>query len=134
MGGARPRLNTHLLRQIYAAPDAWWAALKGGGLMRYEPSNLPEAATHDLVVAGNVLLVGMHKGLRVSYDRGRTREHIGGHLAESSFPVLATGGVASRVLAGSSTEGLYAMEFSAAAVASAEARAANRLAGRPPQK
>ncbi len=124
------QLDDHTL--LVAGRNAVYVSTDEG--KTWQASNLPEAATHDLVVAGNVLLVGTHKGLRVSYDRGRTWEHIEGHLAESSFPVLATGGLASRVLAGSSTEGLYALEFSAAAVASAEAQAAHRPTGRPPQK
>lgn len=31
-----PGLKTESLRRVYASPDGWWAALEGGGLMRYD--------------------------------------------------------------------------------------------------
>lgn len=33
-----PGLKTGDLRRVYASPDGWWAALKRGGLMRYDES------------------------------------------------------------------------------------------------
>lgn len=43
-----PGLSTYKLRRAYAAPDGWWAALEGGGLLRYDTKNA-------WVKAGNVL-------------------------------------------------------------------------------
>jgi photosystem II stability/assembly factor-like uncharacterized protein len=100
----------------------------------WQPSNLPEPWIQDLAVSGNVLLICTKKGLHASFDHGRSWERLDGLLGEASFPVLGTGSAASVALAGSSTEGLYALEFPAAAVASAKAQATNRPAAQSPQK
>jgi len=123
-------LDDHTL--VVAGRNAVYASTDGGET--WQASNLPEPGIRDLAIAGNILLAGTHKGLRVSYDRGRSWEPIEGYLAESSFPALAKGRPAAVVLAGSSTEGLYALEFSAAALAAAKAQAANPPAGRSPRK
>jgi photosystem II stability/assembly factor-like uncharacterized protein len=117
---------------LVASRNALYVSTDAG--RSWQASRLPEPWIQDLAVTGNVLLLGTQKkGLHASYNRGKTWEHIEGSPAEGSFPVLTTGGLAS-VLAGSSTEGLYALELSAAAVASADAQAANRPASRSPQR
>ena len=112
---------------VYASPDAG---------KTWKPYNLPELWIRDVASAGNTLLVSTEKrGLHVSYDRGETWEHIQGLLAEGYFPVLATRGATSVILAASSTEGLYALEISRhAQIASSDARAINGPASRASQR
>ncbi len=125
----QPDDNTLLVTSdtgIYASADAG---------KTWRPYSLPELWIRDLASAGDALLVSTQKrGLHVSYDRGGTWEHIEGPLAEGYFPVLATRGAGSVILAASSTEGLYALEVSRGTAVAAQAGGKSKAHAPQPQK
>jgi photosystem II stability/assembly factor-like uncharacterized protein len=102
----------------------------------WRPSLLPDPLIQDVAIAGNLWLVSTQKlGLYASSDRGKTWAHIQGILAEGYFPVLAARSTASTILAGSSTEGLFALEVSRGAeVLASDTRGTDHAASRTPQQ
>lgn len=130
---ARGRLRLHQLDDnTLLLKSSNGVHVSGDAGRSWQPFNLPEPWIQDVVIAGNALLVSTQKrGLHISYDRGRTWEHVKGPPAEGYFPVLATGGSTSAVLAASSTEGLYHLEVSF----SAKARTSDgQVTYRPPKQ
>src|SRR5262249_3945845 len=82
----------------------------------WKPLTLPVPVVQDFVVVGNALVLSTPKGgLRVSYNRGRTWEHIECPLTEAYFSVLTADAPAQLLLVGSSTEGVYSLEIPSAA-------------------
>ncbi len=72
-----PGLKTQALKRIYASPDSWWAALEGGGLMRYDAERrawlragmvVGEAARPASTVRA---AVGDRRGHRATSERSR---------------------------------------------------------------
>jgi photosystem II stability/assembly factor-like uncharacterized protein len=102
----------------------------------WKPLNLPVPIVQDFVVIGNALVLSTQKdGLHVSYNRGKTWEHIEGPLAGAYFPTLTAGAPAPVLLAGSSTEGVYSLEIpSASRTAVADAQTLTKPVSRSPQK
>jgi photosystem II stability/assembly factor-like uncharacterized protein len=102
----------------------------------WKPLNLPVPIVQDFVVIGNALVLSTQKdGLHVSYNRGRTWEHIEAPLAGAYFPMLTAGAPAPVLLAGSSTEGVYSLEIPSASRASvADAQTPGPATSRSAQK
>ncbi len=97
----------------------------------WRPSTLRELDICDVAARDYVVLVSTQKkGLHVSYNGGETWTHVDSPVAEGYFPVVAAGATARAFLAASSTEGLYALDLPAGAVASAKAQA-GRLVSSP---
>jgi photosystem II stability/assembly factor-like uncharacterized protein len=102
----------------------------------WKPLDLLVPIVQDFVVIGNALVLSTQKdGLRVSYNRGRTWEHMETPLAEAYFLVLTAGAPAPVLLAGSSTEGVYSLEIPAASrTAVADAQTSTPAVSRSAQK
>jgi len=69
-------LPTSQLKRIYASPDGWWAALSGGGLMRYDAGREVWVRAGKLAGAAAVMAAAQTKpaapALRASASRRRT--------------------------------------------------------------
>jgi photosystem II stability/assembly factor-like uncharacterized protein len=81
-------------------------------------SGLPSTPVQDLAISGNVFLASMRTGgLFVSSDSGHTWTRLAGALADGFFSAVATKNDSGVIFAASATDGLYAVEWTAALAA-----------------
>jgi photosystem II stability/assembly factor-like uncharacterized protein len=81
-------------------------------------AGLPAVPVESFTMSGGVFVAAMRTGgLYVSTDSGRTWARVTGTLADGFFPALMGHAGSGVILAGSATEGLYAVEWSSPAAA-----------------
>jgi photosystem II stability/assembly factor-like uncharacterized protein len=103
---------------ISIAHNGLYISRDAGKTWQQAASGLPATPVQDFAAAGNVFLASMRTGgLYVSSDSGRTWTRVAGTLADGFFPAVTTKSDAGVIFAASATEGLYAVAWSASAVA-----------------
>jgi len=100
-------------RALYFSWDA-------GRTWREAGNGIPQVPIQQVaIVAGTVFAAAQSGGIYYSRDRGTSWDRLEGSLAEAFFPAVVASASSSTVFAASSTDGLYAVEFSAAVSGSA---------------
>lgn len=100
-------------RALYLSPDAGHTWRKAG-------NGIPQVPIQQVVIFGGTVFAAVQSGgIYYSRDRGASWERLEGSLAESFFPTLAISRTAPIVFAASSTDGLYAVDFTPAGSAAA---------------
>ena len=93
-------------RALYFSWDA-------GRTWRKAGNGIPQVPIQQVAIVGGVVFAAVQSGgIYFSRDRGASWERLEGSLAESFFPALAVSHTAPIVFAASSTDGLYAVDFS----------------------
>jgi photosystem II stability/assembly factor-like uncharacterized protein len=78
-------------------------------------AGLPATPVQDLAVSGNIFLASMRTGgLYISSNSGQTWTRLAGTLADGFFPAVMTENNSGVIFAASATDGLYAVEWTAA--------------------
>jgi len=110
-------------RALYFSWDA-------GRTWRKAGNGIPQVPIQQVaIVAGTVFAAVQSGGIYYSRDRGGSWDRLEGSLAEAFFPAVVASATSSTVFAASSTDGLYAVEFSNAA--SGSTAPASSGSGRP---
>jgi photosystem II stability/assembly factor-like uncharacterized protein len=110
-------------RALYFSWDA-------GRTWRKAGNGIPQVPIQQVaVVRGTVFAAVQSGGIYYSRDRGASWDRLEGSLAEAFFPAVVASATSSTVFAASSTDGLYAVEFSAAT--SGSGAPASSGSGRP---
>jgi len=95
-------------RALYVSTDS-------GRTWRKAGNGLPQVPIQQIaVVAGTVFAAVQSGGIYYSRDRGSRWDRLEGSLAEAFFPAVVASASSSTVFAASSTDGLYAVEFTPA--------------------
>ncbi len=95
-------------RALYVSTDSGRTWQKAG-------NGLPQVPIQQVaIVAGTVFAAVQSGGIYYSRDRGSRWDRLEGSLAEAFFPAVVASPSSSTVFAASSTDGLYAVEFSPA--------------------
>ena len=95
-------------RALYFSWDA-------GRTWRMAGNGIPQVPIQQVAIVGGAVFAAVQSGgIFYSRDRGASWERLEGTLAESFFPTLAVSQAAPVVFAASSTDGLYAVDFSPA--------------------
>jgi len=101
-------------RALYVSTDSGRTWNKAG-------NGLPQVPIQQIaVVAGTVFAAVQSGGIYYSRDRGSRWDRLEGSLAEAFFPAVVASASSSTVFAASSTDGLYAVEFTPASSGAAE--------------
>jgi photosystem II stability/assembly factor-like uncharacterized protein len=113
------------------ANRALFFSVDSGRTWRKAGNGLPQVPIQQVaIVAGTVFAAAQSGGIYYSHDHGASWQRLEGTLADAFFPAVAASASASTVFAASSTDGLYAVEFTSPAHA---ASSSDSPASAPPK-
>jgi len=97
---------------------ALYVSLDAGHSWRKAGNGIPQVPLQQVAVVGGAVFAAVQSGgIYYSRDRGGRWDRLEGSLADAFFPAVIASPSSSMVFAASSTDGLYAVDFSAAASA-----------------
>jgi photosystem II stability/assembly factor-like uncharacterized protein len=105
---------------IAIAHNGLYISRDAGSSWQQAASGLPATPVQDFAVAGSIFLASMRTGgLYVSSDSGRTWTRLAGVLSDGFFPAVVATTSTGVIFAASATEGLYEVQWSGPAEATA---------------
>ncbi|MCU1341014.1 MAG: glycosyl hydrolase, repeat protein [Candidatus Acidoferrum typicum] len=103
---------------VSTAVNGLYISRDAGKNWRQAGGGLPAVPVQSFTISGNIFVASMRTGgLYVSADSGHTWTRLAGTLADGLFPALTTQAGTGVIFAASATEGLYAVQMPASAVA-----------------
>ena len=103
---------------VSRAVNGLYISRDAGKNWRQAGGGLPAIPVQSFTISGNVFAASMRAGgLYVSADSGHTWTRLAGTLADGLFPALKMQAGTGVIFAASATEGLYAVRWSASAIA-----------------
>jgi photosystem II stability/assembly factor-like uncharacterized protein len=99
---------------VSRAANGLYISRDAGKIWQQAGSGLPAVPVESFTISGNVFVAALRAGgLYGSTDSGRTWTRLAGTLADGFFPALTAQAGTGVIYAASTTEGLYAVQWSA---------------------